>query len=144
MHYRHTQFGTLVVWLLGGMLVFEVVLGSLIHWHWVVIPGIALMALLLVLFHSLTVDIDHERIRLRFGWGPIGKTYPVSGIKAAREVKNSWLYGWGIRYTPHGWLYNISGFEAVEIEFEGGKKVRIGTDEPAELVRAVRRAAAID
>jgi len=54
-------------------------------------------------------------------------------------VKNHWYYGWGIHLTPHGWLYNISGFLAVEIQMKSGKKYRIGTDEPKKLIEAIQQ-----
>jgi hypothetical protein len=140
-HYRHTQFGTLTVVLLVVIILFQLTIGAVTGWHWIIWSMVILMALLLLAFHSLTVDVDRERIKIRFGWGPFGKTYAVSEVRGAREVTNRWFYGWGIRLTPHGWLYNISGFDAVEVEFAAGKKVRIGTNEPRELLRAVRRAA---
>jgi len=40
--------------------------------------------------------------------------------------------------TPHGWLYNVSGLDAVEVTTKSGKKYRIGTDVPAELEQAIR------
>ena len=42
--------------------------------------------------------------------------------------------------TPHGVLYNVSGFDAVEIKLRTGKKFRIGTDVPQELDAAIRQA----
>ena len=45
------------------------------------------------------------------------------------QGRNSWWYGWGIRLTPHGWMWNISGLDAVELTYRNGKKFRIGTDE---------------
>ena len=143
-HYRHTQFGTLTVVLLGGIVLFQLAFGAVTGWHWIIWPIMALMTLFLLAFHSLTVDVDRERIKIRFGWGPFGKTYPVPDVRDAREVTNRWYYGWGIRLTPHGWLYNVSGFDAVEVEFADGKKARIGTNEPRDLLRAIRRAASLD
>jgi len=55
-------------------------------------------------------------------------------------VKNHWYYGWGIRLTPHGVLYNVSGFYAVELRLRTGKEFRIGTDVPQELDAAIRQA----
>jgi len=141
MNYRHTQFGTLVVVLLSLVMLFELVLAFFIGPHVMVIAFLAVMTLVLAAFHSLTVDVNRERIRVRFGWSPFGRTDPIGKVRDAREVRNHWYYGWGIRLTPHGWLYNVSGFDAIEVEFEGGKKVRIGTDEPRELLRAIRQAA---
>jgi len=35
------------------------------------------------------------------------------------------------------WIYNISGFDAVEIKMKNGKTYRIGTDEPQKLEQAI-------
>ncbi len=94
------------------------------------------------LFASLTVEIDAEHLRIRFGIGLIRKRFPLDQIDTCRSVKNSWLYGWGIRLTPHGWLYNVSGLEAVELKMKSGKTYRIGTDEPAALTAALQAALA--
>jgi len=55
-------------------------------------------------------------------------------------VRNKWWYGLGIRLTPHGWLYIVSGLDAVEIVRISGKKFRVGTDEPQALVTALTAA----
>jgi hypothetical protein len=55
-------------------------------------------------------------------------------------VRNKWWYGWGIRLTPHGWLFNVGGLDAVELELASGRKFRIGTDEPQGLLNAIRTA----
>jgi hypothetical protein len=141
MNYRHTQFGALVVMMISAVMLFEIVLAFFIGPHPLVLGFLAVMTLVLTAFHSLTVDVDRERIRVRFGWSPFGRTDRAGEVRDAREVRNRWYYGWGIRLTPHGWLYNVSGLDAVEVEFESGKKVRIGTDEPRELLRAIRQAA---
>ena len=56
---------------------------------------------------------------------------------AIAPVRNSWIHGWGIHRTPHGWLYNVSGWEAVEIALTSGKRFRLGTDEPQQLTQAL-------
>ncbi len=38
---------------------------------------------------------------------------------------------------PWGWMFNVSGLDAVDIELKDGGRFRIGTDEPEELVRAI-------
>jgi hypothetical protein len=35
------------------------------------------------------------------------------------------------------WIYNVSGFDAVEITLKNGNTYRIGTDEPKELEQAI-------
>jgi hypothetical protein len=86
------------------------------------------------------VVIWEEELEARFGPGPIRKRFKLNEIESCQVVKNHWYYGWGIRLTPHGWLYNVSGFHAVEIKLRTGKKFRIGTDVPQELEEAIRQA----
>jgi len=61
----------------------------------------------------------------------------LSQVQNAAVVRNKWYYGWGIRLTPGGWLWNVSGLDAVELTFKNGKKFRIGTDEPDRLLQAL-------
>ena len=55
-------------------------------------------------------------------------------------VRNPWYYGWGIHLFPGGWVFNVSGFAALELQMENGRKYRIGTDDPAGLAKAVETA----
>jgi hypothetical protein len=99
---------------------------------------LAVLALVLLLFGSLTVEVDREAIRLRFGVGLVRKRIPLAGFRSWREVRNPWSAGWGIRLFPGGVLWNVSGLDAVELVLADGRRFRVGTDEPAELVRAIR------
>jgi hypothetical protein len=49
------------------------------------------------------------------------------------------MWGWGIRLTPRGWLFNVSGLDAVELTMTTGKHYRIGTYDPMGLARAIDR-----
>ncbi len=142
--YRHRQIGILILWALGlAVGVASVILipiasrGSAIA----TIPAVVLivLAVFMLLFGALTVEVSQDRILLWFGPGLIRKEFSVRDIRRAAVARNPWYYGWGIRLTPHGWLFNVSGFEAVEIELNSGRKYRIGTDEPQELLSAIRR-----
>jgi len=98
---------------------------------------LAALAVSLLLFSILTVKVDGDEVSLRFGIGIIRKRFPLSEIESHSAVRNPWYYGWGLRRTPIGWLYNVSGLEAVEITMKDGSKVRIGTDDPAGLDAAI-------
>jgi len=138
--YRHTQVGT---YLIAGLTALAVVLGvaggllGTLRW---MLPAMALLALIVALFGSLTTEIADRELRCRFGIGLIHKRFELRGVVRVETVRNSWIWGWGIRYTPRGWLYNVSGLQAVELTLRGGRRVRIGTDEPEELARAIRQA----
>lgn len=143
-HYQHTQPGTLMRVVFGSLLVIGLILlcvqsmyGSPIF---VSLIFCSVMLACLLLFHSLTVSVSDDWINVVFGIGLVRKRFPVELVQNISAVRNRWIYGWGIKYTPHGWLYNVSGFDAVEISLRGGRTYRIGTDEPSELHAAIRQA----
>ncbi len=138
--YRHTQFGTVIVVTTAAIIPLAALpawLAGIATAAWLILGS---MVVVLALFASLTVEIDAEHLRIRFGIGLIRKRFPLDQIDTYRPVKNSWIYGWGIRLTPHGWLYNVSGQEAVELKMKSGKTCRIGTDEPEVLTAALQEA----
>jgi hypothetical protein len=89
------------------------------------------------LFGSLTVEVDDEELRHWFGPSFWKKSYQLLDIESSTVVRNSWFWGWGIRLTPNGWLYNVSGLDAVQLQLRSGRKLRIGTDDPQGLVEAI-------
>lgn len=98
------------------------------------------MAVTLVLFHSLTVLVSSSEIKVSFGIGLIRKRFRIDTVRSVCAVRNRWYYGWGIRKIPGGWMYNVSGFDGVEIQTGEGRYFRIGTDEPAALLEAIQSA----
>ncbi len=69
----------------------------------------------------------------------IHKRFDLRDVRECLAVTNPFWYGWRIRWTPHGWLYNVSGGRAVDLSMRNGKHYRIGTDAPEDLVKAVQR-----
>ena len=122
--------------IVGGITVLTMSLGS----SSALIPGLATSVLFICayLFRSLTVRVSHDRVTLRFGPGLIRKSFDTINICNAGIVQNRWYYGWGVKLTPHGWLYNVSGFDAVQIELKNGRKYRIGSDQPKDLFEAIQ------
>lgn len=105
-----------------------------------IIPLLSLPSILLIvgtLFRSLTVCVGKEDISLAFGLGIIRKRFRIEDIESSRVVRNRWYYGLGIRKIQNGWLYNVSGLDAVELQMKNGRRFRIGTDEPYELLEAI-------
>jgi hypothetical protein len=148
MNYKHTQIGYLMI---------AVTLAVLVLFAWAQLtaraepPSVdsgtnfaftAIMALILFIlasFVSLQTIIDEKYLRIKFGYGIYQKKFLLNDVIFAKTVKNHWYYGWGIR----GWLwpkmciYNVSGFDAVEIKLKNGKTYRLGTDEPKKLEQAI-------
>ena len=89
-----------------------------------------------VLFAALTIEVAEGVLKVSFGPGIIGKMVRIA-IEACRVVKNPWYYGWGLRLTPHGWLYNVSGTKGAEITLKSGRTFRLGSDEPEMLCQAI-------
>lgn len=141
-HYRHTQLGwvTIVaIVLLGGLIVTQATLLR----HRAAGAGIALAAtaVLLACFTRLTVEVDGQEIRLRFTGGLIRRRITLTDVAGFRAVRNHWLSGWGIRKVSGGWMWNVSGLDAVELALTNGRVFRIGTDDAPALLRAIERVA---
>ncbi|WMW25629.1 hypothetical protein RE474_02590 [Methanolobus sediminis] len=98
-----------------------------------------IVVLIILSFSSLNVTIDQKYLGIKFGYGIFRKKFSLNEIVSARTVKNHWYYGWGIRLWlwPKMWIFNVSGFDAVEIKMKNGKIYRIGTDEPEKLESAI-------
>ena len=141
MQYSHTQSGTLLKVILSVSVVFCFVMvavnQSASAIAFTLYGMIALLVCLTWLFSSLTVEVDGEELRHYFGPGFWKKTYLLEDIESIKQVRNSWIFGWGIRITPHGWLYNVSGLDAVQIQLRSGRKFRIGTDDPQGVISAI-------
>jgi len=149
--YKHTQVGYLML---------VVTLAVLVLFSWTYITAraeppsydsgtnfavtaiMALIVFMLASFTVLTTSIDKNCLQVKFGGGIFRKKFLLSDIASARQVKNHWYYGWGVRlwFWPKMWIYNVSGFDAVEIIMKNGKVYRIGTDAPSELETAIKQA----
>ena len=138
--YKHTQVGYLIITVLAIAMVWIGVTLAKAGLNWAIVGALAALAIALVLFSSLTVIIREGELEIRFGPGLIKKRFKLNDIELCQVVKNHWYYGWGIRFTPHGWLYTVSGLNAVEISLKTGKGFRIGTNVPQELEKAIRQA----
>jgi hypothetical protein len=143
-YYKHTQFGTLTVSVLVAATVLLVLLGFIVGWHPVAVGVSLILLICAALFYSLTVEISNDHLEIRFGVGIIKKRFEIKDIEKAYPVRNRWYYGWGIRWIPHGWLYNVSGLDAIEIVMSSGKRYRVGTDQPNELAQVVNETRKLD
>jgi len=140
MNYKHTQKGYLMITaLLGVIILFVVILTQTIDF-----PILLLMFAILILiisFTSLKVEINKKYLKIKFGYGIYKKQFLLKEIKSVKQVKNHWYYGWGIRLWlwPYMWIFNVSGFDAVEIKMKDKKIYRIGTDEPKKLKQTLKK-----
>ena len=136
--YKHTQIGYLLIIALGAA---SLMIGNLVlatNFNITAIVLLAFMLLCLILFATLTVQVDVQEINIQFGIGVIRKRFALKDVQTYRAVKNPWYYGWGIHLIPGGWLYNVSGWESIELQMKDGRKYRIGTDDTRGLIDAIR------
>ena len=141
-HYSHTQRGTLILVIMLVLSATLAILGCLL-------TPLALISVPVLLaagwlFKSLTIQVDQDRLRWQFGSGIIRKSVRTQEIASARSVRTNILEGWGIHLSRFGWLYNVSGYDAVAITLTSGKRFALGTDQPGELVRAINDALGVD
>jgi len=97
-----------------------------------------ILLICLVLFYRLKITIEDETLCASFGPGVIRKRVRLAEIVGCDPIRIRWWYGWGIHLTPCGWLYNVSGFDAVAIRLHDGRRFALGTDDPQGLVDAIR------
>jgi hypothetical protein len=129
--YQHTQSGTLIIRTISTLAVVFGVVGVLFLKPLLI--GLPILLVSLWLFHSLTIEIERGVLRWRFGPGLINKSVMLDEIASVRCVQINAAEGWGIHFSRFGWLYNVSGWDAVAIELRSGKRFALGTDDPENL-----------
>ena len=148
--YKHTQIGYL-------MIIVTLAVLALFAWaqitaraeppsvdsgtNLLVTAVMVLILFILASFTALTTSINEKYLRIKFGYGIFKKKFLLSEIVSTKQAKNHWYYGWGIRFWfwPRMCIYNVSGFDAVEIVMKNGKIYRIGTNIPSELETAIKQ-----
>jgi hypothetical protein len=137
--YKHTQIGLLMY-----LIFLPIVIGLLISYYffanYLILVLAIFMAIALFIFNSLSVELADGALKFYFGPGIIRNIIPLGSIISVKSVRNSWYFGWGIHWFGRGWLYNVSGFDAVELQLNNNKVIRIGTDEPRRLENAIKSA----
>jgi hypothetical protein len=92
-------------------------------------------------FSRLTIRVDAKAVEWHFGFGFLRRRILVRSIVRSAVVRNSWVAGWGYRFTGRGMLYNVAGLDAVEMTTDGGDHISVGTDRPGALISAIEEAA---
>ena len=139
--YHHTQRGSLMLVMLPVAAAICAGVGYLNPPHpgrWV-LWGLAIMFVAMSwVFSSLTVEVTEDEVRWQFGPGLWSYRMPRADIATAQVVRNTLLNGFGIRMRPGFRLYNVSGFDAVELQLKSGAIRRIGSDDAQGLAAALK------
>jgi len=137
MGYRHTQTGfTILAFFALAIIVILALTPDKASFIYTLLP-IGILLIFSGLFCSMTVQIGNGTLFWFFGPRFWKKKIQLTEVEHAEIVTNSWWYGWGIRLTNSGWLYNVSGLKAVQISTKNGKKIRLGTNDPVGLLNAI-------
>jgi hypothetical protein len=139
--YKHTQVGHIIIWPLLAIILGSGLIGSRSHRGIPLVFSILLLVSL-VLFYKLTITIENDTLCASFGLGIIRKRLRLAEIVGCEPIRIRWWYGWGIHLTPYGWLYNVSGLNAVAITLRDSRKFALGTNDPVGLVSAIQGAVA--
>ena len=86
------------------ILAFKPAMGSLLG---MVIPTI--VVLLVAGFRGFTVSVSDDEVTCAFGHGRPRRRVALSRIESVSTLRLGWVYGWGIRLAPQGWLWRAAG-----------------------------------
>jgi hypothetical protein len=96
-------------------------------------------ALLLVALGRMVTEVYGDRLVWRFGWLPWPRwQVALDDVVSVAPGRSHWTEGWGLRFTADGMLYNASGTQAVRLVLRDGRRLRLGSQVPGELVRALQ------
>lgn len=98
---------------------------------------LVIVAIVLGWTSRLTVTIDDTAVTTTFGWGWPSRSVALTDVTAANRKRVRWYHGWGIRRVAGGWMYNTSGWDAVELKLRSDGVFWIGTDDPDGLIAAL-------
>jgi hypothetical protein len=136
--YEHTQYSKMLFVLLGLPVV--VCLGGALtiptQQHTLFTVGFFLV-IIAWMFSSLRITVSDRFLHWRFGPGLIHKKVALAQIKEFEITRTTLLEGWGIHYTNRGWLYNVSGYDAIFVTCKDGKRFVLGSNDVNGLSRAL-------
>jgi hypothetical protein len=143
--YSHTQIGWGMLAIMGiALLTVLVVSGTVLRAAArprpelnVVAVFSILLAVTAIVFSTLNVRVTRDTLVWRFGPGLLSWRIPLAEIATAAPTRLSIWAGLGIHWIGRGWVYNVSGRDAVEIVRVDGRVTFIGTDDAAGLAAAL-------
>jgi hypothetical protein len=135
--YKHTQIGW-IIWIICIPVIMGIWILAIVHPMPEMTSAVFVAVVILIalsIFGRLTVYGDNQQFGFYYGFGVIKKQFSYAEVKSIKKARNHWFWGWGIRWFGRGWLYNVSGLDAIEVQLKTGRVLRIGTDEPDTLYR---------
>ena len=147
--YERAQFGTtmaaatVVGSLLAAWVTATVSRATLEAVPWLPWALYGVLALAFLLFGWMRVVVDERRVKAVMGVGIVRKSVEITEIRKVDIVRTRVLWGWGVHWTPAGWLYNVAGRWAIRLELASERPVMIGTGDVRGLHDAIEAARAL-
>ncbi len=144
MNYQHTQTGWPIrASMLGGALALAAT-AVLVPEPTALRPVLLIAAVVMFcsgwVFGSLRIQVDWDHLHWHFGTGWPRRSIAIASVTGVETTHTRFWEGWGIHRTRRGWLYNVSGYDAVLIRCLDGSTLLLGTDEPRRLKDAIDHA----
>lgn len=140
--YKHRQWGVVLLAIMPAVMISTVIFGRIAQPMPAPLLGIVfgVLTITTIIFSSMTIEVNESEVSWFFGPGVLKKRLLLEEIAHCKKVKNPLWMGFGIHSFGTGWIYNVSGLLGVEIELRSGAYVRLGTNQPNYLVRAIEDA----
>jgi hypothetical protein len=138
--YRHTQTNFLFALILILALFAAILLVVDTHYGVDAMVLYILLAIVLMNYLTQTVEVKADKIEVRFGPGIFRRTIALDRIYNLCVVENPQQGRQGVQLIASGLITTVAGKQAVEIVLDDESQVRIGTDEPVALARAIEKA----
>ncbi|WP_137225867.1 hypothetical protein [Shewanella sp. MEBiC00475] len=138
MQYKNTQLGIAMLSVMG-IVTLVLIFASVTQPTESIGFAYLIVVVVSILFSTLTIKVEDGNIKWFFGPKFWNKSIKISEIESVQEIRTKWYYGLGIRLISTGWLYNVSGLMAVELKLKDGTTVCLGTNDPENLINAIKQ-----
>ena len=141
--YQHTQAGTPIRIAISSVIVICLAVGLLVPSQIALLVNsivVVVLVVALLLSHSLRMEVTRDTVTAVFGVGLMRFKFQVNDLESVMPGRTQFADGWGIHVGPKGWLYNVAGYDAVDVTKRDGSHVRFGTDDPKGLCAAIQKA----
>jgi hypothetical protein len=105
-----------------------------------ILAVMTLVAVVITVFATLTVDIAGEELSVYFLFGAMRRRVPLSDIVRAERTTIPWWHGTGVKFSPGATSYLVFPGPAVSLTLKSGRLLRISTEDADALLAALAQA----
>lgn len=143
-YYRQKQKGRTALMILSFPMAVIIVLfirgisrGNPVTALWEILLAGVIMGFFMVLMSWMEIIVKDDYMEIILGPGIYRKKIDIRDIRNISEEKIPW-YSSGVKRIHKGWLIGVDSSPAVRLEFNNGKCLVLGTEDPGNLTRAIR------